>query len=59
MQMKIEDPPPLLMLNSAVESTVKFGSLAMREHWFNIVEDYSQRNLTCGTDKLPAIDGLA
>lgn len=59
MQMKIEDPPPLLMLNSAVENTVKFGSLAMREHWFNIVEDYSQRNLTCGTDKLPALDGLA
>lgn len=59
MQMKTEDPPPLLMLNSDVESTVKFGSLAMREHWFNIVEDYSQRNLTCGTDKLPGLDGLA
>lgn len=59
MQMKIEDPPPLLMLNDAVESIVKFGSLAMRENWFSIVEDYSQRNLTCDTDKLPALSGLA
>lgn len=59
MQMRTEDPPPILMLNSAVEETVKFGSLAMREHWFDIVEDYSQRSLTYEADKLAALSGLA
>ena len=58
MQMKIEDPPPVLMLNDANENRVGSNSLAMREHWFSIVEDYSQRNLTRETDKLPALFGL-
>lgn len=59
MQMKIEDAPPLLMFNDAAENTVESGLRSMREHWFNVVEDYSRRNLTDEADKLPALSGLA
>ncbi|KAF6229847.1 hypothetical protein HO133_004184 [Letharia lupina] len=59
MQMRIEDPPSLLMLNDAAENIENSGSLSMRDHWFSIVEDYSQRSLTYEADKLPALSGLA
>lgn len=34
-------------------------SKRQRNRWFSIVEDYSERTLTFGTDKLPALSGLA
>jgi len=58
-QMKIEDPPASLLLNSAADLAGNGESIKRREYWFQIVEDYSSRKLTEATDKLPALAGLA
>lgn len=59
MQMVDMEPPPTLLLNDPAEDKVKIGSLAMREHWFNVVEDYSKRATANGDDKLRALSELA
>ena len=58
MQMKIEDPPDIMVLNevSDVEMGTKLSDT--REYWFKVVEDYSARGLTNPSDRLPALSGL-
>jgi hypothetical protein len=58
-QMKHEDPPASLLLNNAADLVDNSETLQRREYWFRMVEDYSNRNLTVETDKLPALAGLA
>lgn len=50
--------PRPLMLNQEEDFTSN-GPAFQRDHWFGLVEDYSSRNLTKETDKLPALAGLA
>ncbi|EUC36784.1 hypothetical protein COCCADRAFT_33950 [Bipolaris zeicola 26-R-13] len=47
-----------LMLHQEEDFTSD-GPAFQRHHWFKLVEDYSLRNLTKETDKLPALAGLA
>ena len=59
-EIKIEDPPPMLLLNSNSESyTPRSPSPKKREHWFELAEDYSKTFLSRESDRLPAITGLA
>lgn len=58
MQIRIEDPPPSLILNSVQGTDAGADSLVQREKWFNIIEDYSSRGLTVPSDELPALSGL-
>ncbi|USP74157.1 hypothetical protein yc1106_01431 [Curvularia clavata] len=48
----------LLKLNQGEDFTSD-GPAFQRNHWFGLVEEYSSRNLTNETDKLPALAGLA
>lgn len=45
--------------NALTESLATNGPVAMRDRWYELVEDYSFRSLTKETDTLPAISGLA
>lgn len=45
--------------NALTESLAPYGPVAMRERWYELMEDYSFRSLTKETDKLPALSGLA
>ena len=58
MQMKIEDPPNIMILNQASDTDIETHLLDLREYWFNVIEDYSGRGLTNPSDKLPALSGL-
>jgi hypothetical protein len=58
----------LLSLRRRIASSAKPGSHeslwtpsqnTLRNMWFDIVEDYSKRNLSCGQDKLLALSGIA
>jgi hypothetical protein len=45
--------------NALTESLATDGPVAMRDRWYELMEDYSFRSLTNETDKLPALSGLA
>ena len=45
--------------NTLTESLAPDGPVAMRDGWYELMEDYSFRSLTKETDKLPALSGLA
>jgi hypothetical protein len=59
------DPPPMddflpwAMKHHQNESLEAGGSLWTRDQWYRLMEDYMSRQLTEGTDKLPALSGLA
>ena len=58
-RMDTGDPPPLLLLNESGEASRESPSVKLREDWFKTVEDFTNRKLTKGRDRLPALDGLA
>ncbi|KAL8789154.1 MAG: hypothetical protein Q9213_001261 [Squamulea squamosa] len=45
--------------NALTENTVPGGPVAMRDRWYQLMEDYSTRSLTNKLDTLPALSGLA
>jgi hypothetical protein len=55
----IDDVPPWAIKCHLDESVEEGGSLATRDRWYRLMEDYMSRQLTKGTDKLPALSGLA
>jgi hypothetical protein len=55
----IDDFQPLPIRNSAEESLSPDGPVLVRDRWYELMEDYMSRLLTEGTDKLPALSGLA
>ncbi|KAL8769734.1 MAG: hypothetical protein Q9209_004350 [Squamulea sp. 1 TL-2023] len=45
--------------NALAENIVPGGPVAMRDRWYQLMEDYSTRSLTNELDTLPALSGLA
>jgi hypothetical protein len=54
-----DDSYPLPLKLNQGEDFTSDGPAFRRDHWYGLVEDYSSRNLTNETDKLPALAGLA
>ncbi|EMD93600.1 hypothetical protein COCC4DRAFT_191399 [Bipolaris maydis ATCC 48331] len=54
-----DDFVPLPLVLNQEEDFASGRPASQRDHWFKLVEDYSSRNLTKETDKLPALEGLA
>jgi hypothetical protein len=55
----MDDFQPWPIRNSAEESLFPDGPVLVRDRWYELMEDYMSRLLTRGTDKLPALSGLA
>lgn len=55
----MDDFQPWPIRNSAEESLSADGPVSVRDRWYELMEDYMSRLLTKGTDKLPALSGLA
>ena len=45
--------------NQLSENLAAGGPVVMRDRWYELMEDYSSRQLTYESDKLPALSGLA
>lgn len=54
-----DDFCPLPLYLNQEEELTSDGPAFQRGYWYDLVEDYSSRNLTKETDKLPALAGLA
>lgn len=50
-----EEPMPL----AADEDRSRTGPVFQRDRWYSIVEEYSMRNMTNESEKLPALSGVA
>ncbi|KAH4423002.1 hypothetical protein HBH92_022430 [Parastagonospora nodorum] len=55
----VDDFRPWSMRNVLGESVLPEGPVALRDRWYELMEDYMSRHLTQGSDKLPALGGLA
>ncbi|KAK5100029.1 hypothetical protein LTR70_007991 [Exophiala xenobiotica] len=58
LQMRVEDPPKILLLNDDNEMDAGNETFARREAWFKTIESYTQMDITKEQDRLPAIAGL-
>jgi hypothetical protein len=56
---KHDDSYPLPLKLNKEENFTSRGPAFQRDRWYGLVEDYSSRNLSNETDKLPALAGLA
>lgn len=54
-----DDFKPWPIRNHPNESLAPNGPVALRDRWYELMEDYSFRSLTKEKDKLPALSGLA
>ncbi|KAH5487174.1 hypothetical protein HBI52_239710 [Parastagonospora nodorum] len=55
----LDDFRPWSMRNVLGEGVLPDGPVALRDRWYELMEDYMSRHLTQGSDKLPALGGLA
>lgn len=55
----VDDFRPWPIRSFLGESVLPGGPVAWRDRWYELMEDYMSRQLTKGSDKLPALGGLA
>jgi len=58
LQMRVEDPPKILLLNDDNEMDAGNETFAQRGAWFKTIESYTQMDIRKEQDRLPAIAGL-